>query len=49
MWIQKVQICGHSLVVVMNKELLKKTGLKKGDYVKIMLENGKIIIEPIKV
>ena len=48
MWVQKVTLCGNSLVVTLNREVLQKTGLKKGDYVKVSLDNGKIVIEPLR-
>ena len=49
MWVQKIYICGQSLVVAIRKEIADKIGIKKGDHVKVYVKDGKIIVEPVKI
>jgi len=48
MVIRKVQKINRSYYVIINKSFLRALKLKRGDYVKIYLENKKICIEKLK-
>ena len=49
MWVQKVYVCGESLVVAIRREIADELGIRKGDHVKIYVKDGKIVIEPLKL
>jgi antitoxin component of MazEF toxin-antitoxin module len=48
-YVGKISYVGNSLLVYLPKKVVEELKLRRGQYVKLMVQDGKIVVEPLNI